>query len=141
MNMKELFGSALGRAGEAVSAARETAQERLVVVGGWSPSLSLKWALVVILVAFGGGVYAGVKWDFARFAEFRVKADALNEQIKAENAKLAAELETLRRQIDAEESQRSASDADFVNVINKPSANSCSVPVGPLNALIVEASR
>lgn len=141
MQLKDLFGSAVGRAGEAVSSAKEKAQERLVVLGGYAPSLSLKWALVVVLVAFGTGVFAGIKWDISRFAEFRAKADALNARVKAENEKLAADLEALRRQLDEEESQQANADQDFVNVINTPAATQCRVPVEPLNRLIVEASR
>jgi fructoselysine-6-P-deglycase FrlB-like protein len=92
-------------------------------------------------VAFGTGVFAGIKWDISRFAEFRAEADALNAKIKAENDKLAADLEALRRQLDEEESQQANADQDFVKVINTPSANQCRVPVEPLNILIVEASK
>lgn len=141
MQLKNLLGSAYGRARDAVSDAREKAQERLVVIGGYSGTLSVKWALVGLLVAFVAGFGLAVKMDFAHFHEFRAKAAALAEKKEKENKKLAAELEVLRLQLASDEANRTRSDQGFVDVINAPGETVCTVPVEKLNLLIVEASR
>lgn len=142
MQLKELFGSAVGRASETLSSAKQKAQERLVVVGGYSPSLSLKWLLVAVLLAFGGGVFTGIKWDFSRFAEFRAEAQALADKKEKENQKLSADLAALRAQLDLVNAQHDAADGSFLDIVNAPGeANQCSVPVGPINAIIAEAGK
>lgn len=142
MQLNNLLGSAYGRVREAVSEAKETAQERLVVLGGYRPSLSIKWACVGLLVAFLGGVWFATWWDYSGFRDFRDKAAALALKKEKENEKLSSELATLRAKMDADEAANHAADKTFVEVLNRPDdPGVCVVPVEGLNKLIVEASR
>jgi len=120
---------------------KEKAQERLVILGGYSSGLSLKWLVVLILVAFLGGVALGVKLDFSRFGEFRKQAAELAARKDAENRKLERELDVLRAQLDQRDSDRAASDDVFTSVINAPSPSQCMVPVEPINKIITEANK
>lgn len=124
-----------------VDTASSKAAERLVVVGGYAPSLSVKWLLVAVLAAFLGGTAFGMWWDYSGFRQFRIDAQTLAEKKEKENQKLSAELATLRAKLDAEEAANHAADQSFVEVINQPGSDQCQVPVGPLNILIVEASK
>lgn len=142
MQLKNLLGSAYGRVSEAVSGAKEKAQERLVVINAGNGTLPLKWLLVAILAAFVTGFVVSAWWDHSGFRQFRAKAVALQAKKEKENQILAAELSTLRANLDAEEAATAANNRTFLDVVNSSStANSCRVSVGPINALIVEASR
>jgi len=79
---------------------KEKVQERLVVIGAASSGLSLKWLIILVLVAFVGGVGLGVKMDFSRFAEFRKQANELAARKEAEYRKLARDLDVLRAQLE-----------------------------------------
>lgn len=142
MQLSELWARSRNAVMDRVDTAADKAKERLVVVGGYSPSLSLKWLLVAVLLAFGGGVFTGIKWDVSRFAEFRAEAQALADKKEKENQKLSADLATLRAQLDLVNAQHDAADGSFLDIINAPGeANQCSVPVGPINAIIAEAGK
>lgn len=140
MQLKELFGSAIGRAGEAVSAAREKAQERLVVVSGGS-GVPFKLTAFGILLAFGLGLMTGIKLDLSHFAEFRKQAAVLAAEREAKNRALQAEIDGLRADMDQAEADRAPADREFVNVLNRPGGGQCTVPVGPINLLIKESNR
>lgn len=141
MKLSELWARSRNAVMDRVDTASSKAAERLVVVGGYAPSLSVKWLLVAILAAFLGGTAFGIWWDYSGFRQFRIDAETLAEKKEKENQKLSAELATLRAKLDAEEAANQASDRSFVEVINQPGSDQCQVPVGPLNILIVEASR
>jgi hypothetical protein len=141
MQLPEFMARGYNAVADRASVAADRAKERLVVVGGYSPSLSLKWLLVAILVAFGGGVFAGIKWDFSRFAQFRAEAAKLAAEKEAQNRKLQAEIDKLRADLDQAEADRQAGDREFVDVVNAPSPGQCTVPVGPINAIIKEANK
>lgn len=142
MQLSELWARSRNAVMDRVDTAADKAKERLMVVGGYSPSLSLKWLLVAVLLAFGGGVFTGIKWDVSRFAEFRAEAQALADKKEKENQKLSADLATLRAQLDLVNAQHDAADGSFLDIINAPGeANQCSVPVGPINAIIAEAGK
>jgi len=120
---------------------KEKVQERLVVIGAAGSGLSLKWLVVLVLVAFVGGVALGVKLDFSRFAEFRKQANELAARKDAENRKLARDLDLLRARLDQRDNERAASDDEFTKVINAPAASQCMVPVEPINQIIAEANK
>lgn len=141
MQLRDLFGSAYGRASEIASTARQQAQERLVVIGSRDSGLSIKLALVAGLGLFLVGGVIGYRWGGSEFRAFLADAEALGERVKAENRRLAAEISRLRGELNAQEQAQSRADQDFVSVINAPGSNQCVVDVGSINAIIAEASK
>lgn len=141
MKFSEIWPRARNAVADRASVAADKARERLVVIGGYRPGLSLKVGLLVLLVAFLAGGYVGVRWDMSRFAKFRADAAKLNAEVQAKNRKLANELEALRGQLAANEAATAAADKAFVDIINSEAVGQCTVPVGPLNVVIAEAGK
>lgn len=131
----------MGRAKEAASSVKEKAQEKIVVMGGYSPGLSLKWILILFIVAFCAGMFTGVRWDFSRFESFRAKMAKLERENEIKNKALESELKLLRLKLAREELELTSGDQTFIDIINRPSANQCRVPVEPINSIIEESGR
>ncbi len=128
MNIKENIQSAIGEA-----------RYRVAVIG--SQSVSLKSLILVALISFALGFYSAVRWDMTGYREYRQKALALQKRKDEENAKLARQLEELRRRFDVENEARERNDREFGDLVDRPGQVHCLVPVEDINPIIAEAGR
>ena len=130
---------------EKASELKEKAQERLVIISGSRWDISAKWALITILIAFGGGTYYGYRLDMSGFAKFKVKAAKLESENQKKIAALNADIAALRVKLYAEELDQIDKDKAFEEALNRkperPVAKQCRVPVEDINRIIAESSQ
>lgn len=142
MQLKGLWGRARFRASETLSAAREKAQERLVVVAGRDSGLSFGWALGIGLGLFLAGGVVGYRYGGSEYRAFKLRQEVLEEQNARKNAELERTIEALRRQLGAQEGGQAAADEAFGKKLDSEKPQSaCSEPVTKLNPTIVEAGQ
>lgn len=142
MQLKDLWGSAWGRASEMTASVREKAQERLVVIGARDSGLSVKWGVVIALALMLLGGYFGYRIGGIQYREFVLRQDALLEEVRAKNRMLIGELEVARKQLNDQEARQRASDKQFDDKLSRlPVSDKCAVPVDGLNVVVREANQ